>query len=314
MKVSVIIPAWNAEKYLEEAVESVFSTQYPELEILIVEDKSSDNTYKLAQTIEKKYPNSIRLFTTSGGSNKGAGAARNVGLKQATGEIVSFLDADDIYLPCRFNKSVSILVNNQDVDGVYEKTAIKVEIGGEAVTGWAPKGIMELQTKNSKNLLDAVIKGCWHTNAITLRKSVFTKISFFNTKLRMGQDIELWMKLAMLCNLSEGNSNEPVALYRRHKGNRVSPENSTQSGVPPLGYAVLFARRQHIPTQSINDLEIFFKQRTRARLGWLIENNKLLDAWICCYWIARLFPMVIFERNYLGNLKNLVIAKIRGGK
>ena len=124
MKVSVIIPAYNTEKYLEQAVESVFSTEYPNLEILIIEDKSTDRTFQVAKSIEEKHPNSVLLFQTPGKKNCGAGAARNVGIKNATGDLIAFLDADDWYLPNRFTKCIPLLTKDKTIDGVYERTGV----------------------------------------------------------------------------------------------------------------------------------------------------------------------------------------------
>ena len=94
MKISIIIPVYNAENFLKECLESVISQTIKEKEILCIDDGSTDDSYEILQQYQRKYP-FIRVFRQE---NKGAGEARNIGLKEAVGRYVCFLDADDFYL------------------------------------------------------------------------------------------------------------------------------------------------------------------------------------------------------------------------
>ena len=93
-KVSVIVPVYNAEKYLRQALDSILKQDYPELEIILVENMSEDSSMKICQSYEKAHKE-IRLFREK---KRGLGDARNTGLKRATGKYICFVDADD-YLP-----------------------------------------------------------------------------------------------------------------------------------------------------------------------------------------------------------------------
>lgn len=97
IRISIIIPVYNVEKYLEECLDSAVSQTIPQKEILCIDDGSSDSSYLILQRYQQKYP-CIRIFRQE---NKGAGEARNVGLKHAEGKYVSFLDADDLYIDPR---------------------------------------------------------------------------------------------------------------------------------------------------------------------------------------------------------------------
>jgi glycosyltransferase involved in cell wall biosynthesis len=90
MKISIIIPAYNAETTLGAAVESCLAQSYPSVEILIINDGSTDDTKHVAKQLESS---SIRIFNLE---NRGASAARNFGIKRASGELLTFLDADDL--------------------------------------------------------------------------------------------------------------------------------------------------------------------------------------------------------------------------
>lgn len=101
-QVSVIIPAYNAEKYIEECVLSVLKQNYQNLEIIVVNDGSSDSTLSILMNMQKRFP-SVLVFSKD---NEGVSAARNFGISKAHGKYVLLLDSDDAYLP----DSVSLLV------------------------------------------------------------------------------------------------------------------------------------------------------------------------------------------------------------
>lgn len=94
MKVSIIIPNYNNEKYLEECIESIERQTYNNIEIVIVDDFSTDNSRKIINNLQKKY-NNIKVILLQ--QNKGVSNARNEGLKAASGEYVTFIDSDDYY-------------------------------------------------------------------------------------------------------------------------------------------------------------------------------------------------------------------------
>ena len=105
-QVSVIIPAYNAEKYIEECVLSVLKQNYQNLEIIVVNDGSSDSTLSILLNMQKRFP-SIAVFSKD---NEGVSAARNFGISKAHGKYVLLLDSDDAYLP----DSVSLLVETAE--------------------------------------------------------------------------------------------------------------------------------------------------------------------------------------------------------
>lgn len=111
-KVSVIIPVYNCENYISKSVESVINQDISEVEIILVDDGSTDNSLKVCESLSSKYRN-IKVISQE---NKGPGAARNAGLKVATGDYVTFLDGDDLLPKNIFNKVYSILKDsNSDI-------------------------------------------------------------------------------------------------------------------------------------------------------------------------------------------------------
>ena len=95
-KISIIIPVWNAEEFLVETINSVLNQTYKNIEIICINDGSSDNSLKVLKEIQKNYKDKIIVIDQE---NQGGSAARNVGLDKATGDYIAFLDNDDLYHP-----------------------------------------------------------------------------------------------------------------------------------------------------------------------------------------------------------------------
>ena len=111
--VSVMMPVFNAEEYIGQAIESVISQTYPYWELIIVDDGSTDGTSKI---VERYVDRRIKVISQI---NSGEATARNTALEAVQGEYLAFLDADDMWLPEHLEQTVSYLVNHPDADAVY---------------------------------------------------------------------------------------------------------------------------------------------------------------------------------------------------
>jgi hypothetical protein len=246
--VSVVIPVFNRPRYLAEAVASVLATDYSNLEILIVDDGSSDETPEVAQRLAGAHPRTVRTLRHPDGGNHGPGASRNRGASQGNGEYVCFLDSDDLMLPHRFRTGVPILDRDQGVDGVYEWTATEFLEGGEARRGTV-RPVVTFDCADPSLVLDTILaRGQhWSTDAILLRRRSFVRVGGFSEdqRLRGFEDLVLWLKLAGVARLVRG-SEDPVAVYRLHGRNISSADTLTQLTRPYLAYveAFLWLRRQ----------------------------------------------------------------------
>jgi glycosyltransferase involved in cell wall biosynthesis len=115
LSVSVIIPVYNAAAYVNKAVESAL--MQPEVaEILLIEDGSTDNSLAICKTIAEKN-DKVKLLFHKNNTNKGAGESRNLGVKNAKSDFIAFLDADDYFLPGRFEAEKKMFTD-ENVDGV----------------------------------------------------------------------------------------------------------------------------------------------------------------------------------------------------
>lgn len=128
--VSVIVPLYNAEKYIEETMESILNQTYKNIEIVIVDDGSKDQSSSIVKNLKKKYPEQIKYILQE---NQGVSVARNTGIENASGEYISFLDSDDLWHPTKIEKQItSMQKSNMNACycgymNFYEETGEKVE-------------------------------------------------------------------------------------------------------------------------------------------------------------------------------------------
>jgi len=317
MRISVIIPAFNACHYLEKAVNSVFATQYIDLEVLIVDDKSKDGTLQLAKNLAYKRPDNIRVLQTPGKANRGAGAARNMGINHAAGELIAFLDADDVYLSNRFDKDVEILKNNKDIDGVYGAWDLlyqdkKRRREWEELIGKQRKFI-SIQDPNRVLKILKQTGGLWHTNTITLRKCIIEKAEGFNESLRLHQDIELWTRIALVGNIVSGEIETPVSVYRRHGYNRFDPKDrmnlyrNTRINIELMRWAmrnkksihpIRFTDLQDIVENSVINCLIKMRARKMPWQGLMVAINAIMNV-----------KGILGKKSFISNLAYLLSGK-----
>lgn len=200
--VSVVIPAYNAEKYLQEAVASALRQSVPPVEILIVDDGSKDRTLAMAHDLAAQHAQITVLTRPNGGS----GPARNTGLAQATGEFVLFLDADDRLHENAIRDHLRAFADRPDaamVFGAYN--AIDAD-GGLRNSGKTPVEDVTLE--------DLALRVIPIPSQSMYRKAAVDKINGYNERFRQSQDVDLNLRLARIGKIfSHGMK---VADYRRH--------------------------------------------------------------------------------------------------
>ncbi|WP_449399777.1 glycosyltransferase family 2 protein [Chryseobacterium wanjuense] len=229
MKISVIIPVYNAEKYVTQAVESAL--QFEEVyEVILIEDKSPDNALIVCEELGQKYDR-VKLFQHPDRKNHGASASRNLGIEKSKGDFIAFLDADDYYLPNRFDAEKE-LFKDPKVEGVY---------GAMGVHFYSEKA-KEQYYKVFRSSLTTVYKkyhpkevfpgqlyllgsfGMFSIVALTIRKdSLIKKMHpFFRSNLKLHEDSEFLFRLSYYLDLYPGSIDKPVALRGVHEENRIT--------------------------------------------------------------------------------------------
>src|SRR5689334_12493479 len=120
--VSVIIIFLNAERFIEEALESVLRQTYGAWELLLVDDGSTDSSTQIARRYAERLPAKVRYLEHDRHANLGMSASRNLGIRHSRGEFIAFLDADDVWLPRKLEEQVAILNAHPDAAMLYGRT------------------------------------------------------------------------------------------------------------------------------------------------------------------------------------------------
>ena len=120
--VSVIMPFFNSERFFHESVESVLAQTYANWELLLIDDGSTDGSTEIALEYARRHPEKVRYLRHENHQNRGASASRNLGIRQARGAYIAFLDADDLYLPEKLEQQVAILESRPEAAMIYGAT------------------------------------------------------------------------------------------------------------------------------------------------------------------------------------------------
>jgi glycosyltransferase involved in cell wall biosynthesis len=196
--VSVITPFFNAARYLPEAIASVLAQDYRPLELLLVDDGSTDgHTDAIARIADRsEHVHLLRLP-----SNQGPAAARNVGLRQACGEFLTFLDADDLMLPDRLSFQTDYLRSHPGIDIVVGVAENVVEPGVRPPRWWQRAGH---RYRYSMTMLG--------------RRSVFDRVGAFDASYRVAEDME-WMFRAVAAGVVVAKVDRVLIRRRIHGAN-----------------------------------------------------------------------------------------------
>ncbi len=221
--ISVIIPAFNVEKFLRKTVESILTVDLESIEVVIIDDGSEDNTWAIAQNLAGLLPQRIRVYQHDQGRNRGVSASRNLGIAKSKGKLIAFLDGDDLYLPHRFAKSLAILESNSQIDAVYERCDFaSVHEDNDTWSTESNFGIQEPLA--SRELLASLVRGIpWHTSAVLLRRSLLERTGNFDESISIAEDCHLWMRMVAVGNVVPGEFAQAVSLYCRRDGSLYRP-------------------------------------------------------------------------------------------
>lgn len=231
--VSVVIPTYNSANYISEALDSAIAQDYPELEIIVVDDGSADNTREIVSA----YGDRVRLIAQP---NQGSAGARNKGIQHAQGKYIAFLDADDVWWNHKIRFQIEALIASghkmtysrfiwwhPDEQGQYTQPQTEFEQPANSnlssaaiVTGWP----------YAELLLDCIV---W-TSTVIVEKAELENVGMFDEQLRKGQDYDLWLRLSRRIDML--GLEQATALYRIHP-------TSITSNIKDINYEYLILSR-----------------------------------------------------------------------
>ncbi|MGH7886104.1 MAG: glycosyltransferase family 2 protein [Thermodesulfobacteriota bacterium] len=201
--ITVIIPVYNCEKYLSDAIESVMEQSYLQTEIIVVDDGSTDNSAKIA----KSYSDDIKYIYQV---NSGPAAARNKGIINSNGEFIAFLDADDLWPSNKLELQISSFMNNENLEIVMGRIQY-VELP-DAVK----RNMRMLDSNNSFKYINL--------GAGLFKKSVFKKIGYLDREFIYWEDLD-WFLRAYEKKTSLIFLDQITMIYRIHSQNMSNNNN-----------------------------------------------------------------------------------------
>lgn len=220
LQISCIIPCYNSQKYIAKTITSVLNQTVKPLEIILVDDKSTDNTLQMLKKVKSVNENLIKVIELQ--ENKGSSFARNYGVKIASGEYVLFMDSDDIADPKLLEKYVNRLET-------LNKSNLLFQL---CYSGY-------VQIDQDDNIISSVIKGFQcdpieilgyqfvrnsiSTSGVIVHKDLFLETGGFNENLRYAEDWDLWLRLAAKTGFAYVD--EPLVKIRRHGDNLSAKVN-----------------------------------------------------------------------------------------
>lgn len=273
--ISVIMPAYNAGKYIRESIESVLHQTYQNWELIIVDDGSTDNTRDVIECFVKDTKR-IRCIEQQNGKQ---GKARNAGIKNANGKLIAFLDADDLWYPNKLERQLSLL-KKMNVDVIFS-CADQINSKGEKTGCWEPSETCELFFGDD-GLAYFFRRNIVNIFTVLAKRDAIEKAGRFNEEpeIQNIEDYDLWLR--MLQNECKFMlMNEILGAYRLH-------ETQTLKGKPVV----------------LKILKMLGAIKVKKK-KMMKEKRKAMRLWLICglrYDItkAELWNMISFYPNFIG--------------
>lgn len=238
LNISVITPSFNQGQFIEQTIQSVLNQNYPNLEYIVMDGGSTDNTL----SILKKYENKLKWFSEK---DKGQSEAINKGLKMATGDVVTWLNSDDYYLPHALKKVVEEFEENKEAQWVTGDYKI-VDEKGKQIQSFIPwyKGLLRKHTTfNMLSFANFIIQP-----STFWKKDIMKDVGYLKEEYHLCMDYDLWLRIMKKYPPTVISS--PLSVFRIH---------GTSKG--KLQYGVQFKEEVQVATKYNKNLLIIFFHR-----------------------------------------------------
>jgi glycosyltransferase involved in cell wall biosynthesis len=207
--IDVVIPAYEAEKYIAETINSVLNQTYPVSSIIVVDDCSTDGTAAIVNAFRNP---KIRLLRHD--HNQGVSAARNTGLQAADAAYVALVDSDDVWREDKLGKQIALFRNSVDGTGVVYCGYTHINDNGAEISSEM------VHPKLRGHIFQQLLSGNFisgSASAVLIKKECIERAGFFRTDLFYGEDWDYWLRLSRICAFDFVD--EPLVKIRIHGGN-----------------------------------------------------------------------------------------------
>ncbi len=228
--VSVIMPTYNHAQFIGDAIKSVLDQTYENLELIIINNYSEDNTENIIVSFSDS-----RIRYKKFRNNGIIAASRNVGIRESRGKYIAFLDSDDMWKPTKTEKQIELLENDDNIFLVYSKYIV---IKNGIILRTLPK---RKKLRSGNVFIPLFLSNNFIGNSTVMLRNTLNEDNFFfdtDIKLRAIEDYDLWLKIAK--NKQIAYIDEPLVVYREHGSN-------TSIGIKPflLRYLQVVKKYRH---------------------------------------------------------------------
>lgn len=309
--ISVIMPVYNSEKYLKESIESILNQTYKNLEFIIIDDGSTDNSLKIIQEY-KLVDNRIKVITRE---NKGLIFSLNEGIALANGQYIARMDSDDISLSRRLEKQIRFLDERKDIDIVATHISAFGDASLEIKEQIERRYNLFINESNMEIKIFDDIPIC-HPS-VMMRKSVLEQLQGYSNKYPCAEDYDLWMR-ALKQDFKLTTISEKLTKYRLHDNSKSFKDNKYNQTLIEyinirLDYLEKYIKKEQIncyiwgASNGGNIVKEVLKQRF---------NNVKINGFIDKYKVGKLDDMLIYSPDSLKSkdISNYIFIGTTPGK
>lgn len=275
-RVDVIIPAYNAARYLPAAIESVITQTFTDWRILLVDDGSTDDTAEIVAPFLDRLGSRISYIKQD---NRGLPAARNTAVQASTSEFLALLDADDLWMPCRLSESVKILEERPQAGLSYGQVAV-IDPEGRTLRTFEGNPRHAEGRIASYIYMREITLPC---PSMTFRRSCIDEVGYFDETMRATEDRDLWLRIAL--------RHEVAFVPKMLASYRVSP-NSMSNDSQRMFQSQLQFIRKHYGAEGCGFLprQISLARTYKQRAEGLGAQGRRGEALLCALRATALYP------------------------
>lgn len=219
MLVSVIMPAYNAEKYIAAALDSIFTQTHKYLEVIVVNDGSTDTTADILAEYKLRYGEKLVVIHQK---NQGQVVAKNNGLKVSGGALLAFLDSDDLWAPGKIEEQVKLITSEPRIGLCYTEATLIDQNGEE----FDYRQVDE--TYQGKCFEKLIMRNNITASSVMIKRECLDKVGYFDETLRTCENWDLWLRISIFYELAYIRL--PLAFYRVHGGHMSGNLDKMRAG------------------------------------------------------------------------------------
>ena len=315
IRISVVIPAYNAEPFLRRSIDSALAQTYKPFEIVLVDDGSTDATASIA----KEYGEEVRyIFQNNGGEP----VARNTGIDSSKGDWIAFLDADDEWRPHHLMNAVKVLLQHKDLKWYGAPVNQYIHETGKRIYKYVKKepGILVENAYFADYMNAFPPYAFFAAPTMVVHKSVFEKVALFNPKKHVGCDIDMWFRIGLLFP-KVGYCHEPAAnVYKRSSSISHTTKKDYRLTLEANKEAEMIAEKVGKEARLRAEPRIMFRitrlLKTSIALGdyqavreiLSTYDKRLAPIW---YWLATVFNIIPWAFKPMFKFRNIISSNQR---